>query len=156
VGGHLLVRPSGAADGGLPGEMALIAGVELAGFDLDLYAGRVGPAGAAIIFGHESEASYHFLTLEPGQAVTLTRASSTVTGQVAPSAVSGCSGETLTDRELPDGDVAELHVSARDGEMLVYGGPDLLLRCSASPARGRIGLGALHGTVSYDNVVITR
>jgi hypothetical protein len=143
-----------------PAEWALLAGMTVADFDFDLQAGRRGDAGAALLVGWQSEAAYAFVVIEPRLPVELWRISSSKTGQAPAQAVDGCRGQPLVDAELPDGALAPLHLSWRDGRLTVTtpAAPRPLLDCRPSPAlaRGSVGVGALHGVVAFSALALTR
>jgi hypothetical protein len=121
-----------------------------------MLAGRSGTGAAALILGWASEASYSFIALEPGRPVTLEAVGPGSAGQPVVSAVPGCAGAPLDDGELPDGPLAPLQVSARAGIVDVSTPARHLLRCAAPIARGQVGVGALHGTVRFDDLSVGR
>src|SRR5262249_38759241 len=69
--GQLLVSAPAPVSDGRPAELALIAGMHVMDFSLDLLGGRRAAGSAAIIFGWQSEASYDFIVIAPGRAVEL-------------------------------------------------------------------------------------
>jgi hypothetical protein len=155
--GQLVITAPAASTDGRPAELALVAGMEVADFGFDLLAGRRGAGGAALLLGWRSEAAFAFVVVDPGRAVELWTVSSPRAGQSRAAPVDGCRGVTLDDAALPDGDLAPLHVDWRGGTLSVQSGARTLLRCRP-PAlpRGRVGVGALHGTVAFDNLALVR
>ena len=156
-GGQLEVAAAAASGDGRPAELALVAGMQVADFTFDLLGGRRGAAGAALILGWQSEAAYAFVVVEPGRVVELWAVSSPRRGQSLATPIAGCQGQPLPDGALPDGDLAALQVSWRAGTLVVGVAGVTLLRCRP-PAlpRGGVGVGALHGTVVFDNLALTR
>ena len=156
-GGQLVVTAAAPSGDGRPAELALVAGMQVADFSFDLLAGRRGSAGAALLVGWQSEASYDFVVVEPGRAVELWSVAAARTGQSVAAPVAGCQGAALPDGALPDGDLAPVAVAWRAGTLTVTAGGASLLRCRP-PAlgRGAAGVGALHGTVAFDNLALTR
>ncbi len=156
-GGQLVVSAAAPTDDGRPAELALVAGMEVADFTFDLLAGRRGTAGAALVVGWVSEASYDFVALTPGSAVALWSVAAPRTGQTVAAPVDGCSGATLPDDALPDGALAALEVAWRAGVLTVTAGGVAMLRCRP-PAlpRGAVGVAALAGTAAFDNLALTR
>jgi hypothetical protein len=156
--GQLVVAAPSASSDGRPAELALVAGMEVADFSFDLLVGSRGvPSGAALLFGWRSEASYAFVVVAPGRAVELWRVSSPRSGQSLAEPVAGCRGAVLDGAQLPDGDLAALRLDWRDGALTVHSAGALVLDCRPSPwPRGRVGVGALLGTVVFDNLAVTR
>ncbi|HEY7958240.1 MAG TPA: kelch repeat-containing protein [Polyangia bacterium] len=158
TGGRLAVTAPAPGDGGRPGELALVAGMQVDGLTLTLGAGRSGPAGAALIFAWRSEADFAFVTLEPGQPVALWTVQPGLAGQSIATPEAGCAGEVLDPDELPDGGVAALTLSSRLGLIELDSSSRLLLRCSPkiTVGRGAVGVGALHGTALFDDLLVSR
>jgi hypothetical protein len=157
--GRLTVSAAASPPGsGLLAEWALLAGVTVADFDLTLQAGRRGVAGAALVLGWRSEADYAFVVVEPGQPVELRVVAAPQLGQVLPSAVPGCRGQTLADAELPDGGaLAPLALSWRGGRLTVRGARPLLdCRPPPSLGRGAVGVGARYGSASFAALALGR
>jgi len=156
-GGQLVVTATTPANDGHPAELALVAGMEVADFDFQLLVGRRGAAGAALVAGWQSEAAYDFVVVAPGRAVELWTVSAPIVGQTRAQAVPGCSGAVLADAALPDGDLAPLVLSWRGGTLHVSAAATELLQCRPpSLARGAVGVGALAGTVVFDNLALSR
>jgi Kelch motif protein len=157
--GRLVVSAPSPSSDGRPAEFALVAGMQVADFGLDLLTGRRGAASsAALLVAWQSEAAFHFVVVEPGRAVELWTVSAPRPGQTLAAPVAGCSGATLDAAALPDGDLAPLHVDWRGGIFAVSAGARSLLRCRPSPAlpRGRVGVGARAGTVAFGNLALVR
>jgi len=156
--GQLVIDAPAASADGRPAELALVAGMEVADFTFDLLAGRRGPAGAALLVGWGAETDYAFVVVEPGRAVELWSVSSPRVGQSLAAPVGGCRGAVLDDAALPDGALAPLRLDWRAGTLTVDVGGSPLLECRPPVAwpRGRVGVGALHGTVAFDNLAVTR
>jgi hypothetical protein len=157
--GRLAVTADAAGEGGRPGELALVGGIRLTGVTIGLLVGRVGAAGAAVIFGWRSEADFAFVTLEPGQPVALSTVTSMRSGQSVVTPIDGCSGAALDSAELPDGDVAPITIDWRGGALTVQTPARQLLFCvpkGVTTERGQVGVGALHGTVLADDLAIGR
>ena len=131
--------------------------MQVADFTLDVLAGRRGDAGAAAIVGWRSEAAYDFVTLAPGRAVELWAVSAPRAGQVTAAPVAGCRGDLEPDAALPDGALAPLEIAWRGGALTVTAAGARLLDCRP-PAlgRGAVGVGALFGTVAFDDLALTR
>lgn len=156
-GGQLVVTAAAPSGDGRPAELALVAGMQVADFRFDLLAGRRGSAGAALLVGWQSEAAYDFVVVEPGRAVELWSVAAARTGQSVAAPVAGCQGAALPDGALPDGDLAPVAVAWRAGTLTVTAGGESLLRCRPPGLpRGAAGVGALHGTVAFDNLALTR
>jgi hypothetical protein len=154
AGGLLRVAAPSAGEGGRPGELALMAGAEVADFTLELDVGRQGAAGAAILIGWQSAAQYAWIALEPGRAVQLFTVTPGVAGQSLVAADAGCVGAMLGDGDLPDGNLTHYKVDFRGGLLAV----DKRLACIPAQrlGRGQIGVGALHGTAVFDNLALSR
>jgi hypothetical protein len=153
--GQLVIDAAAAAQGGRPSELVLVGGMQLNDVAVDVLAGRRGPAAAALVIAWQSDAAYAFVTLDPGQPVTLSRVASARPGQTLASPIAGCVGAVLDDSELPDGGTSAAHVSFRDGVFEVTSTRPLV-RCTPNLGRGAIGLGALRGAVAFSNLTITR
>ncbi len=154
--GALKLTAANPGESGRPGELALLAALDIDGETINFSAGREGAAGAAVIVAWNSDAQYGFVTLEPGQPVRLMRVEPGRSGQSLVSEV--CAGDPLADAELPDGTLAPIIVEHRLGQLEIGTAARSFLRCSPNPAlgRGQIGVGALHGTVMFDNLSVTR
>jgi hypothetical protein len=155
VDGQLELTAPSAGEGGRPAELALVP-LDLADVQLSLLAGRRGAGAAALILAWASDASWAFITVEPGQPVALFTVAPGQTGQTIVSPVAGCSGAALDDAELPDGDEASLSVSYQSGVLDVLTPARRLFRCFPKLGRGAVGVAALHGTVAFDNLAVTR
>jgi hypothetical protein len=142
---------------GRPAEWALLAGETVAEFDFDLAVGRRGDAGAALLLAWQSEARYAYVVVEPAHAVELWTMTVPATGQTRPLLVPGCRGQILADDELPDGALAQMHLSWRGGRLLLRAARPLL-DCRPSPAlgRGSVGVGALHGVATFAALAVSR
>lgn len=156
--GQLVVTAPAASSDGRPAELALVAGMQVADFSLDLLAGRRGAsASAALIVGWRSEAAYDFVVVEPGRAVELWSVSSPRPGQSLAAPVAGCRGSAVDDAALPDGDLAPLHVDWRGGTLAVSAAGSERLRCRPPDfGRGAVGVGALRGTAAFDTLALVR
>ncbi|MDB4966560.1 MAG: hypothetical protein JWN44_2249 [Myxococcales bacterium] len=157
--GQLVVTAATASADSRPVEFALVAGMEVADFTFDLLAGRRGDGGAVVILGWRSEASFAFVIVDPGRPVELWTVSSPRAGQTQAGAVANCRGAVLPDGALPDGDTTALAVDWRAGRLVVTVGGTVALSCrptSGVVPRGKVGVGALHGTVAFDNLAVTR
>ena len=156
-GGQLVVAAAAPSGDGRPPELALVAGMQVADFTLDLLAGRRGDGGAALVVGWQSDAAYDFVVVEPGRTVELWSVSAPRAGQSIAAPVAACRGAMLPDAALPDGDTAPLELTWRDGILALSVNGGLLLSCRP-PAlpRGAVGVGALHGTAVFDNLALAR
>jgi len=157
VDGRLQLHATAAGEGGRPGELALVAGMRTSGEQVTLLAGRAGAAAAVLILGWQSEAQYAFVTVEPGRPVTLFTVTPGRPTQSLVTAVDGCSGQVVDPAELPDGDLAPIVFSARGVVQVGTPTRTWLLCAPKTPlGRGLVGVGALYGTVTFDDVLITR
>jgi hypothetical protein len=155
---QLQLSAAQAGDGGRPGDFALVAGVRFADVTFDVAAGRLGPTGAALIVGFESEASYAFVSLEPGQPVTLAIVSAPVVGQSRVDPEPTCVGAMAADANLPDGKTAPLELSWRLGVLTLTAGEQTLLHCAPRMTlpRGAVGVAVLHGDAVFERLTLTR
>jgi hypothetical protein len=156
--GQLVVAAADAARAdGAPAEWSLLAGEEVADFTLTLNAGRRAAAGAALLLGFVSEAAYAFVVVEPGRPVALWTVTAPRAGQTVVAPLAGCSGQTLDDGELPDGMTTPLTLAWRSGRLTLTSARTLLsCRPGAAIARGRVGLGALHGSAVFAAPTLVR
>jgi hypothetical protein len=141
---------------GRPAELALVGALDLGDLQLLLTLGREGEGSAAVILSWQSDAHHAFVSLTPGQPVTLSTVRSGVVAIV-------CSGESLAADELPDVSsagtpLAPLTVNWRTGHLEVYTPSRSLLKCTPGEAlgRGAVGVGALSGKILFDDLTLTR
>jgi hypothetical protein len=156
LNGGLRIAATSAGESGRPAELALLPALDIDGLSISVLAGRQGVAGAALLFAWQSDASYAFVTLEPGMPVRLMRVEPGRSGQSLVSEV--CAGEPLADAELPDGTLTEVKLEHRLGQLEVGTVQRSFVRCTPERAlgRGQVGVGALYGTVTFDNLAATR
>ncbi len=158
VAGQLVVTAAAARADNSPAEWSLLAGAEVADFTLTLTAGRRGDAAAALLLGFVSDAAYAFVVIAPGQPVALWTVTAPRAGQTLAAPVAACSGATLADSELPDGATTPLTLAWRSGRLTLTSARTLL-SCrpgAAAIPRGRVGMGALHGTTVFAAPILTR
>jgi hypothetical protein len=154
AGGRLSVTAPALGEGGRPGELALIAAAQFADFEVELDLGRQDAAGAALLFGWRSEAEFAWVEVEPGRPVALFTVAPGESGQSPVSADPGCVGNAAADVDLPGFGLNRLKLTFRGGVLSV--GPFLSCIPSERLGRGLVGLGAMHGTVLYDNIALSR
>jgi hypothetical protein len=152
--GHLTLRAAAPADDGRPVEWALLAAMRAPGITLETLAGRVGDGAAALLFAWQSDASYAWVRLAPGQPVALFTVEPDAPGHTRVVPDPRCVGLPLDGAELPDGDFAPVTLRYQDGALEVYTTVRRLLGCQPSAALGRggLGVGALHGAVRFDDL----
>jgi hypothetical protein len=158
AGGQLLVSTIDRIVDGRPAELALVAAMQVADFDFDLLAGRRGTATAALLAGWQSEASYVFLALAPGQPVALSTVSSPRSGATMAASVPSCNGAVISASDLPDGTLAPFHLAWRNGTLTLTATGRTLLSCRPpSPlARGLVGVGSIVGTAAFGSLLLSR
>jgi hypothetical protein len=89
VDGRLRLTAGSAGSDG-PTEWALAPGLVVGDFTLDMFAGHLGAAEGALLFGWQSSGSYAFIRLAAGQPVTLATVGVEQAGQLKVAPVDGC------------------------------------------------------------------
>jgi hypothetical protein len=129
-----------------PAEFALIGALELGDLQLAVSLGLESGGGAAVLLSWQSDAHHAWISLVRGQKVTL---STMRNGSVQVV----CSGEMF-----PDDSTLRVTTSWRRGQLQVNIADRLFLQCGPgdSLSRGAVGVGAISGRVTFDDLALTR